>query len=138
MNNAGTYLKDESSVENVFKAYATTVNAGDFEGWINNWAENGKQYFPDAPPRYGKAQIATEMRPLFEMLDFEGFSIEIDEIRVLGNQAYGHGTYGYSMTPKGGGETSTISGKFLTILEKQADGSWKILIDCFNYNGSGE
>jgi hypothetical protein len=30
------------------------------------------------------------------------------------------------------GETKSYSGKFLDILEKQADGSWKIAIDCFN------
>jgi ketosteroid isomerase-like protein len=38
------------------------------------------------------------------------------------------------MTPKEGGETTSYSGKFLDILVKQADGSWKIAIDCHNYN----
>jgi hypothetical protein len=39
------------------------------------------------------------------------------------------------MTPKEGGETSTSSGRALTIFKRQADGSWKIYIDCFNYDG---
>jgi len=38
------------------------------------------------------------------------------------------------MTPKAGGKTIKLDGKYLTILERQADGSWKIAIDCFNSN----
>ena len=130
-------IKDVAAVEKLFEAYSTSINAGNFERWISNWTEDGKQYFPDAQPRYGKAQITAEMQPLFDMFDFFGFAIHVDEVYVFGEQAYGHGTYGYSMQPKEGGETTTISGKYLTIFKKQADGRWKILIDCFNYNGPG-
>jgi len=52
----------------------------------------------------------------------------------LGDRAYSHGLYGFSMTPKAGGDTTKVTGKFLTIFQKQADGSWKIAIDCFNYS----
>jgi ketosteroid isomerase-like protein len=38
------------------------------------------------------------------------------------------------MTPKEGGQTIRGRGKFLSILKKQADGSWKFAIDCFNDN----
>ncbi|MDJ0751883.1 MAG: hypothetical protein QNJ45_00080 [Ardenticatenaceae bacterium] len=58
-----------------------------------------------------------------------------DGVEVLGNQAYSHGTYGYTLTPKEGGDTMRIDGKFLTVFEKQPDGSWKMLVDCFNYDG---
>ena len=60
--------------------------------------------------------------------------INTEVVRVLGDVAYSHGTYTFDMTPKGGGETMSLSGKFLDILEKQVDGSWKIAIDCHNYN----
>jgi ketosteroid isomerase-like protein len=52
-------------------------------------------------------------------------------------RAYSHGTYAFTMTSRReGGDTLEISGKFLTILEKQVDGSWKIAIDRFNYDAS--
>jgi ketosteroid isomerase-like protein len=60
--------------------------------------------------------------------------IQTEEVRILGDRAYSHGTYTFDMTPKEGGATSSVSGKFLDILEKQADGSWKIAIDCHNTN----
>ena len=61
-------------------------------------------------------------------------SIHPEEVRILGDRAYSHGTYDFEMTPKEGGDTSVVAGNFLTILAKQADGSWKIAIDCFNYD----
>jgi ketosteroid isomerase-like protein len=57
---------------------------------------------------------------------------------ILGDQAYSHGTYEFDMASKEGGETRSYSGKFLDILEKQVDGSWKIAIDCQNYNMPGK
>ena len=130
--------EEVAAIIKVTEEYSASTNAGDFERWMSVWTENGIQYFPDAPPRYGKEHIAVAMQPGFDTLDFQGFAIDLTEVRVFGDQAYAHGTYGYSMTPKKGGETTKISGKFLTIWVKQADGSWKILIDCFNYNGPPE
>jgi ketosteroid isomerase-like protein len=46
--------------------------------------------------------------------------------------AFTHGLYELVMIPKEGGDKIAIKGKFLTILKKQVDGSWKIAIDCFN------
>jgi ketosteroid isomerase-like protein len=37
------------------------------------------------------------------------------------------------VTSKDGGDTLVLNGNFLSILEKQDDGSWKIAIDCFNF-----
>ena len=85
---------DVAAVASVFDEYSAAANAGDFERWISNWAEEGTQYFPDAPPRYGKEEIGAAMQPAFEILDFEGFAIDIDEVQVFGNQDYAHGTYG--------------------------------------------
>ncbi|MCH7939879.1 MAG: nuclear transport factor 2 family protein [Candidatus Marinimicrobia bacterium] len=57
-----------------------------------------------------------------------------EEVRVAGDWAFARGTYTAILTPKAGGETIDIDGKYLTILERQVDGSWKIFRDCFNSN----
>jgi ketosteroid isomerase-like protein len=62
--------------------------------------------------------------------------IQPEEVRILGDRAYSHGTYELEMAPKAGGEPQRYSGKFLDVLEKQIDGSWKIAIDCHNCNAS--
>jgi ketosteroid isomerase-like protein len=70
----------------------------------------------------------------FDHFIISNMTVDIGEVRILGNLAYSHGTYTFDMAPNYGGETTSFSGKFLDILVKQADGSWKIVIDCHNFN----
>jgi uncharacterized protein (TIGR02246 family) len=98
------------------------------------WIEDGIQMAPDAPPRAGKDQIRAAMQPAFEHFIMSNMVNQDVEVRIVGDKAYSYGTYTFDMTPKEGGETTSYSGKFLDIVEKQTDGSWKIAIDCHNYN----
>ena len=68
------------------------------------------------------------MCPMWQM------SIANEEVKISGDLACSHGNYKVSMTPKAGGETIMIDGKYLSIEERQADGSWKIIRSCFNDN----
>ncbi len=88
---------------------------------------------PDTPAEIGKEEIRVRMKPLFDQLIIK-IPITVKEVRVSGDLAFSRGTYTLSTTPKAGGETTKVPGKFLTILQRQADGSWKIARDCFNYN----
>jgi ketosteroid isomerase-like protein len=87
---------------------------------------------PGVPRRLGKAEIRREMRPLFDPDGRRRIAIQPEEVRILGARAYAHGTY--ELEFEGGGEIRRCSGKFLNILEKQVDGSWKITVDCHNYS----
>jgi uncharacterized protein (TIGR02246 family) len=128
-----TQVSDVAQIYAMWNEYADAVSAGDMERWIALWIDEGIQMPPDAPRNTGKEQIQAAIQPLFDQYDYEMF-INPDEVQVLGERAYSHGLYGFTMTPREGGEPIEVSGKFLTILEKQVDGSWKIAIDCFNYN----
>ena len=125
---------DVGLVYELWNEYAVAANSGDMERWLSLWIDDGIQMAPDAPPRVGKEQIRAAMQPTFDLFVTSNMVINTEEVRILGDWAYSHGTYGFDMTPKAGGETSSYSGKFLDIVVKQADGSWKIAIDCHNYN----
>ena len=127
-------LSDVAQVYEVWNEYAAAANTGDLERWMALWIDDGLQMPPDVPQRVGKEQIRVEMLPFFDLFDTSNMIIHTEEVRILGDRAYSHGTYEFDMAPKDGGETQSYSGKFLDILEKQSDGSWKIAIDCHNYN----
>jgi ketosteroid isomerase-like protein len=61
-------------------------------------------------------------------------TIKIEEVRVAGDWAFSRGTYAFTVIPKAEGEIEKGDGKYLSILEKQDDGSWKLARDCFNLN----
>ena len=127
-------VSEVAKVYELWNEYAAACHAGDFERWLSLWTDDVIQMPPDVPRRVGKDQIRKAYQPSFDLFDFSNMIINTDEVRILGDQAYSHATYTFDMTPKEGGETTSYSGKFLDILEKQVDGSWKIAIDCHNYN----
>lgn len=127
-------VSDVAQIYKVWKEYAAAVNDGDSNRLVSLWIEEGVRMPPDVPRSVGLRQIRLSIEPVFENINFEEFAINPDEVHILGDQAYSHGLYCTSMTPKTGGETIEVSGNFLTIFSKQTDGFWKIAIDCFNSN----
>jgi uncharacterized protein (TIGR02246 family) len=128
-------VSDVAQIYKLWKVYSVAVTAGDMERWISLWIEAGVQMPPEAPRRVGKETIRLGMQPQFDLFDWQ-MAIYPDEVRVMGDHAYSHGSCEFVRTPKEGGNTIEGKGKFLTILQRQIDGSWKIAVDCFNYSGS--
>lgn len=129
---------DVGLVYDLWQEYAAATNDGNLERWMALWCDDGIQMPPAVPHRVGKSEIRKGMRPRFELFEVSKMVISTEEVRILGNRAYSHGTYTFEMTPRAGGETTSFSGKFLDILEKQPDGSWRIAIDCHNWSEPSE
>jgi uncharacterized protein (TIGR02246 family) len=131
-------VADVAQVYELWNELAAAATDGDLERWIALWIDDGIQMAPGAPCRVGKAEIRRGMQPQLNHFDTRKMIIQPEEIRILGNRAYSHGTYEFEMVPKEGGKTRSYSGKFLAILEKQVDGSWRIAIDCHNCSTTSE
>ena len=130
--NDDTDAENVAKVKEAFDNYAAAALDGDLESWISLWSEYGRRMAPNAPVSVGVEQIRASVEPGFELFNFVEFDINTEEVQVLGDWAYSHGAYSYSMMPKSGGDAIEDSGKFLTIFEKQDDGSWKIAVDSFS------
>jgi uncharacterized protein (TIGR02246 family) len=131
-------VADVAQVYDLWNEYVAAAIDGDMESWIALWIDDGIQMPPGAPRRVGKAEIQRGVQPRFDLFDTTKMIIHTEEVRIMGDRAYSHGTYEFEMAPKEGGETKSYTGKFLDILEKQVDGSWKIAIDCHNYHTPSE
>ena len=125
---------DVALIYDLWREYAVAANDGDLERWLSLWSQEALQMPPGAPRRVGKEQIRKGMQPLFAHCHTHKVIIQPEKIRIIGHRAYSYGTFAYKMTPVAGLEPRYYRGKFLDIVEKQADGSWKIIIDCHNYD----
>ncbi|TET25720.1 MAG: SgcJ/EcaC family oxidoreductase [Candidatus Aminicenantes bacterium] len=127
---------DISAIKEMLNQYAVALNTGDFDLWISLWADDGVQMPPDAPAVIGKEQIRDAMKPAFDQMTVDIAITSIEDVKVYGDLGLTHCKYTLDMTPKAGGETihAMRDGKALTLLERQSDGSWKIVYDCFNSN----
>jgi len=119
-------------VEDTWDKYSIAMNAENPDLWISLWDENGIQMPPGTPAVVGKPAIEKGIHESYQALDWEEFIIYLEEVKVAGDWGYARGTYSASITPRAGGETAFLDGKYLTILKRQPDGSWKIYRDCFN------
>ncbi len=137
---AGCSSQDEANLEADTAAiidfenqYRSSQNADDVDRFMSLWTEDGILMPPNGPPVIGKDQIRVRSIGLFDQ-----FSFDLDgsaaEVEVAGGWAFTRGTYTITVTPKEGGQPVFIDGKYINILERQPDGSWKMHRSIFNSN----
>ena len=127
---------EKAAVREMLNQYAIACNTGDFDLWISLWADDGVQMPPDTPARIGIEQIREAMKPAFDQMTLDITITSIEDAKVYGDLGLTRCEYTLDMTPKAGGETihAMRDGKALTFYERQSDGSWKVIYDCFNSN----
>jgi len=124
---------DIAAINKVYDQYAAGFSAGDPDLFISIWINNGVRMEPDMLAIVGKEQIRARMQSIFDLYKLK-MTIDVEEVEVFGDWAFSRGIYKYTWTPRKEGEPGANTGKYLTILQRQADGSWKFARDCFNNN----
>ena len=109
----------------------TPPNADAFTAFA---AEGAYFLNPEAPQAVGKEQIREAISQLFSApglaLQWKASSAEVSSSGDLG---YTLGTFELTVNDAGG-HPVTREGKYTTIWRKQADGSWKMVVDAPNFN----
>lgn len=123
----------KTAAEEIWKEYAAGLNSGDIDRWIALWTADGVQMPPDEPPAIGKEKIRARNEAVLEKFSFD-IGITNQEVEAAGDWAYSRGTYKARLVPRQGGAPILIDGKYMSILARQRDGSWKIHRDIFNSN----
>lgn len=130
--NQGTEA-DVVAINELYNQSTIACSTGDAELYLSNFIEDAVAMPPGFPIVIGKEELRLQIKGLFGMFDLE-LPYTVDNVIVHGDWAYARSSYMYSMTPKEGGETVTRAGKELDVLERQVDGSWKISIQCYNFD----
>ncbi|MHC4165781.1 MAG: SgcJ/EcaC family oxidoreductase [Planctomycetota bacterium] len=124
---------DIAAIEEIWDNYTLAQNTGDLELYMSLMADDVVKMGPDKPAAFGKEGLRAKKEKAYSNNTYE-MAIYNEEVQVDGDLAFSRGTYTVSKTPKAGGDTTYVDGKYLTILKRQADGSWKISRDCYNSN----
>jgi ketosteroid isomerase-like protein len=133
---AGTRTHEASTAElaaiGAFNTqYLKAINDGDIAALSRLTTDDHIMMMPNRPPVEGKGANDAINGRAFEQFRFAETWTPI-ETRVSGDLAYQRGTFTTTATPKAGGAARTIAGKFLRIYRREADGSWRMVIDMFN------
>ncbi|MFL5402840.1 MAG: YybH family protein [Gemmatimonadales bacterium] len=131
---AGLSPQDSASVAAVDSAFMAAANAGNVDAMAAVYATDAALLPPNLPLQRGRAAIRRFWSGLLDAYTVT-FEIAPDMIEGRGDLAYNLGHYRFSAVPKEKSAPGIADeGKFVEILKKQPDGSWRYVVDIYNSN----
>ncbi len=126
---------DTAAINDVWTECASSLNAGDIDRWLSYFTEDAVSIPQNEPPLVGKDQIRIWIKAMSDQVTFD-MDVTNEEVEVAGDWAFSRGTYTLTLTPKESGRSDIIDGRYITILTRQPDGSWKRYREIFNYDAA--
>ncbi|MCW5844143.1 MAG: SgcJ/EcaC family oxidoreductase [Caldilinea sp.] len=123
-----------AAVNAIWDEYEASIEAGDADRWGDLWVDDGVKYPPDAPLLAGKEAIVDNMREWMAMATANDVMITNQDVQVAGDFAFVRGLFRVDAELKANGMPVVMDGKYMSILQRQPDGSWKLYRDIFNSN----
>ena len=131
---AGEASSTESDVEAIKRVNVELINAfnaGDVSAAVALAMDDAVDLPPNRPAIIGKEAIRSFVQSDFDRFTMN-FADEIVEIEVAGDLAYIWTNYSVTLTPKDVGKPIGNNGKWLKVLRRQPDGSWKFSRNIWN------
>ncbi|HUE89883.1 MAG TPA: SgcJ/EcaC family oxidoreductase [Vicinamibacterales bacterium] len=107
--------------------------ARDLEGKMRLFTADAVLLPPGSQPVVGEQAIRVWHEAAWKQNKYECSGI-VDEVQVLGEWGFARGTFSGVLTPASGGAPIRDSGKFINIVRRQADGSWRLARVIWNTN----
>ena len=126
---AGLTAADEAAVRQVLDIEMKAANAADAAAWASVYTQDAIVLRPHAVALEGRDAIQQWLGTVPPISNAKG---EVREVVGYGDLAYSRGTYSMSFTIPGVPMPIDEQGKFVHILRRQSDGSWKMTREIYN------
>ena len=103
--------------------------ARDFATWAGLFLQDGVVYPPNQPAVKGREAIRAWLATFPPITEFKLHHVKVDGCEDL---AYALGIYTMTIAPPGAPAPVQDSGKFVSVVRRQADGRWLLAVDMFN------
>jgi uncharacterized protein (TIGR02246 family) len=122
---------DVEAIERVNVELINALNAGDASAAVALVMDDAVDLPPNRPAVIGKEAIRSFVQSDFDRVTMN-FNEEIVEVEVAGDLAVIWSNYTVTLTPKEDGEPIENKGKWLKVLKRQPDGSWRFSRNIWN------
>jgi len=123
---------DSAAIAAGDSAFVSAVDAGNVDGVAALYASDAALLPPNLPVQRGRNAIRAFWGGFLNAYDVK-FELGADVIEGRGDLAYGLGHYRFTAVPKAKNSPGIADeGKYVTVLKKQPDGTWKLVVDIYN------
>jgi len=119
---------DEQAIRNLVALWHSATAVGDIEAILGLMAEDVVFLGSGRPPMRGRSSFESALRKLLTTHRIESTG-EVKEVVVSGDLAYCWTELTVRVVPQSGSGAATRAGSALSILRKQAGGSWVVVRD---------
>lgn len=129
-----TRASDVQTVKTFEAEWTKVVQSKDLDKALSHAADDAITLYPGATILHGKPAIENYLAPMyadsnFALVDYQNMRSEASK---GGDLVFTAGAQSVTVTDPKTKKPVTDKGKYLTVCQKQADGSWKVIADTFN------
>jgi uncharacterized protein (TIGR02246 family) len=117
--------------ERMMKSLEAAFTAGDAQAVAALFADDAVLMASGTPDETGIEEIRKSYVELFANYTIQLRAVPV-ETKTFGDYGFSRGTYTATMTPKAGGAPIVGDGRFLAVMQRQPDGTWKSLREMSN------
>jgi len=125
----GLSQADVRKINEINQTAMKAALAKDFETWAALFLDDAVVNPPNEPAVKGRAAIRAWLEKLPPITEFK---LNIVQVEGREDLAYVLGTYTMTIAPPGAPGPVMDSGKFVTVVRRQADGQWLCAVDMFS------
>ena len=125
---------DIAAIRQLQSDWNVAVEAGSVDGYAAVLDDDIELLPTDAEPINGVGNYRAMLNGVFDSDNFQVEVMGLSDIEVDGDRAYARYDYIIHRTPKGSTETVSSYRKFLDVMRRQDDGSWRVYKHIWNYN----
>jgi len=129
-----TRAADENALKTLDSEWSKAAGAKDVDKIVSYYSDDAIVLPQNSPPITSKEQIRAMWKSMLGAPGFSGgWNVTKVDVARSGDLAYVTGSY--EMTENdANGKPQTDRGKYVEVWKKQADGSWKCVVDMFSTN----
>lgn len=132
---AGDVTSARQQIEATDKVFVDGFTKGDTTGVAALYGDDAQLMLPGTKAIKGHKDIAGAFAADLGSNKYSNVTLATDDVIVGGDLAVQTGHYAWTITPKKG-KPVTDAGKFVTVWQRQTDGSYRIVRDIANSDGA--
>jgi uncharacterized protein (TIGR02246 family) len=122
----------QAAIDSALNRFVAAVKAGDTAAMISIYAPDAIVLPANMPEAKGHAAIQKMNAEMLAAVTLQDIRFRTTDLLLTGPYAIETGTYDMKVQPKAGGSAVADVGKYLSVWQKQSDGSWKMIRDIYN------